>query len=220
MTYAHAFHLVLRSIVIHPSRALAALAGAVALTITGMSPASAAHWSHDDAVGDVQSQTDTFNEETGEENMGEPTGAPDNTDTDVIRVGVSHRTQRVVLKTTLRDVTVNSGVVIYDIRTGNRRYSVLQRLGTDRMFPAFHISRGNGDRVRCTGVERSVDRAVNRATVSIPRRCVGSPGWVRVGVGAAKLNATETSFTALLDDAMQDAVVRDELALSPRVVRG
>lgn len=210
---------------IHPSRALAALAGAVALTITGMTPASAAHWGHDDAVGDVQSQTDTFNEETGEENLGEPTGAPDNTDTDVIRVGVNHRTQRVVLKTTLRDVTVNSGVVVYDLRTGNRRYSVLQRLGTDRMFPAFLISRGNGDRVRCRGVERSVDRAVNRATVSIPRGCLGSPGWVRVGVGAAKLdmaklNATETSFTTLLDDAMRDAVVRDELALSPRVRRG
>ena len=120
----------------------------------------------------------------------------------------------------LRDVTVNSGVVIYDIRTGHRRYSVMQRLGTDRMFPALHISRGNEDRVRCTGVERSVDRAGNRATVSIPRRCLGSPGWVRVGAGVAKFDATETSFTYLLDDALRDAVVVDELALSPRVRRG
>ena len=75
-------------------------------------------------------------------NLGELTGAPDNTDTDVIRVGVNHRAQRVVLKTTLRDVTVNSGLVIYYLRTGNRRYSVLQRLGTGRMFPAFqHLAR-------------------------------------------------------------------------------
>ena len=44
----------------HPSRTLAALTGAAALTITGMSPASAADWDHDDAVGDVQSQTETF----------------------------------------------------------------------------------------------------------------------------------------------------------------
>ena len=70
MTYAHAFHLGPQEPRDPSPRALAALAGAAALTITGMSPASAAHWSHDDAVGDVQSQTDTFNEDTGEEEPG------------------------------------------------------------------------------------------------------------------------------------------------------
>ena len=41
---------------------------------------------------------------------------------------------------------------------------------------------------------------------------------MRVGVGVAKFDAaTETSFTYLLDDALQDAVIGDDLALSPRV---
>lgn len=198
---------------VHPSRTLAAFAGAAALTITGMSPASAANWGHDDAVGDVQSQTETF-----EGDEGEQTSAPDNTDTDVTRVSVSHRSHRVVLETALRDVTANSGVVVYDIRTGDRRYSVLQRLGTDRTWPAFDLSRANGDHVRCPGVERSVDRAANSATLNLPRRCLGRPRWVRVGVGVAKVDAaTETTFTLLGDDAMQDAVISDDLALSPRV---
>lgn len=205
---------------IHPSRALAALAGVAALTITGVMPASAADWAHDDAVGDVQAQTETFDEGTGDVEEGEPTTAPDNTDTDITRVAVDHRAHRIVLQTTLRDLTVDSGVVVYEIRTGTRNYSVLQRLGTDKTFPAFAFFRANGDRVRCTGVERNVDRAANVATLNIPRRCLGRPAWVRVGVGALKLDMTETSFSVFSDDAMRDAVVSDELVFSPRVRRG
>ena len=204
---------------IHPSRVLAALAGAVALTITGMAPVSAAYWAHDDAVGDVQAQTDTFDEGTGEVHEGEPTVAPDNTDTDVTRVRVNH-THRVVLGTTLRNLTVHSGFAVYDIRTATQSYVVLQRLGRDRTLPGFFISRANGDRVRCAGVTRSVDRVANRATLRIPRRCLGRPEWVRVGAGVAKFSATETSFTFFADDAMQDAVISDELGLSPRVLHG
>ena len=114
---------------IHPARTLAALAGAAALTVAGVSPASAASWSHDDAVGDVQAQTETFDEATGEVQEGEPTTAPDNTDTDVTRVSVDHRAHRVVLETTLRDLTVDSGFAVHELRAGTRRYSVLQRLG-------------------------------------------------------------------------------------------
>ena len=202
------------------SRALAALAGVAAFTVAGTSPASAVHWSHDDAVGDVQSQTDTFDEETGEVHEGEPTAAPDNTDTDVTRTSVNHRNHRVVLRTTLRDLTVGSGIAVYDIRTDTRRYSVLQRLGTDKGFPAFMFMRANGDRVRCAGVERNVERTANYATVKIPRRCLGGPQWVRLGTGVAKFDETDTSFTFVADDAMRDAVISDNLRLSPRVGRG
>jgi hypothetical protein len=200
-------------------RALAVLAGAATLTLTGLSPATAARWAHDDALGDVQSVTDTFDPGTGEGHTGEPTSAPDNTDTDVDRVSLRHSSNRVVLHLDLRNITVNSGIAVYDIRTDVRNYSVMQRLGTDRSFPAFDISRANGNRVRCAGVERSVDRAANRATLSIPRRCLDRPRWVRVGTGAAKFKETETSFTVLLDDAVRDAGTTDDLALSPRVRR-
>jgi hypothetical protein len=37
------------------TRTLAALTSAAALTVAGMSPASAAYWAYDDAVGDVVS---------------------------------------------------------------------------------------------------------------------------------------------------------------------
>ena len=208
---------------IHPARALAALTGAATLTIVGMSPASAAYWSHDDTIGDVVAQTDTFDETTGEVQEGDLTPAPDNTDTDVASVTVDHRAHRIVLKTTLRDLTAASGIAVYDIRTGARHYGVMQRLGKKDQafgFPAFDLSRANGKPVRCAGVERNVDRAANVATVNIPRHCLGLPGWVRVGTGVAKIEATETSFGFLADDALTDASVLDELVMSPRVRRG
>lgn len=204
----------------HSPRALGVLAGAAALIITGMSPASAAIWRHDDAVGDVQSQIDVFDEDTGGVTEGEFVVAPDNTDTDVSRVRVSHRTHRISLKTTLRDITASSGFVVYDVRTDGRRYSVMQRLGRDRLFPAFDLSGANGGRVKCAGVRRTVDRTANRATVSIPRRCLGRPAWVRVGAGAVKFDLTDTSASYLVDDALRDALVNDSLGVSPRIARG
>lgn len=205
---------------IHHSRALAALAGVAALTLTGVAPASAARWTHDDAVGDVQSLTDPVDPGTGDSPDSEPVALPDNTDTDVTRVTVSHRTHRVVLDAALRDVQTTSGFLAYDIRTGTRRYVVMQRLGSDRTVPAFLFERANGHRVRCAGAEHSVDRAADTATLNIPRHCLGAPRWVRVGVGAAKFAETDTTTTFVADDALQDAVVKDDLALSPRVRRG
>ena len=205
---------------IRPSRAMATLACAAVLLTTGMSPASAAIWRHNDAVGDVQSETDSYDEETGEGHESDLVAAPENTDTDITRIRVAHRDHRVVLKTTLRDVSAASGFVVYELRAGARRYSVMQRLGKDRLFPAFGLSRMNGSPVRCSGVKRSVDRLNDRATVSIPARCLGRPDWVRVGTGAVKLDMTdEFAFTILVDDAMKEATALDDLAMSPRVHR-
>ena len=205
---------------IRPSHALTTMACAAAMFTASVSPASAAIWRHNDAVGDVQSETYSYDEETGEEYESGLVAAPENTDTDVSRIRVSHRTHRVVLKTTLRDLNDASGFVEYDVRTGARRYLVMQRLGRDRSWPAFHLSRMNGSGDRCAGVKRSVDRVNDRATVSIPARCLGRPDWVRVGAGAVKLDMTDDfAFTVLVDDAMQGAAALDKLAMSPRVHR-
>lgn len=194
------------------TRALAAFAGVAALIIPGASPASAAFWSHEDAVGDVVSHTVTVDDDDVVEVR------PGNTDTDVTRVSLDHRIRRLVLRTTLRDITAGSGFAMYDLRTDDRRYYAFQRLGRDRSFPAFHLARWHDDRrVRCAGVERRVDRTVGRATLHIPRRCLGRPEWVRVGTGVAKFEETDTSFTFFADDAMRDAEVVDKLGLSPRL---
>jgi hypothetical protein len=201
-----------------PTLTLAALTGAAALTVAGMSPASAASWAHEDAVGDVRSYT--WDERKGTESGPDP--RPANTDTDIARFSARHTPRRVVLTTTLRDITPASGVTVYQIRTGNRAYEAVQRLGTKReMGPAFRLYRLNGDPVRCKGVRRSVDRTTEQAVVSIPRRCLGRPRWVRVGAGAVNVSETRTTFRLFFDDALRaGAGDLDNLRLSPRIRHG
>ena len=146
---------------IHPARALAALTGAAALTIAGMSPASAAYWTHDDAVGDVQTQTETFDEGTGDVQDSDLTPAPDNTDTDVTGVSVDHRTHRVVLTTSLRDITRTSGVAVWmNYRHPAVRPDAATRQGPD--VSRVRLLAANGDRVRCAGW--------NAASIAPPNR--------------------------------------------------
>jgi hypothetical protein len=201
-----------------PTRTLAALTGAVALTVAGMSPASAADWAHEDAVGDVESYTYNFKKdtETG------PDAEPANTDTDITRFRANHKVRRVVLETTLRDITADSGAMVYQIRTGTRVYEAVQRLGTDRgMAPAFRLYRISGKRVRCSGVERSVDRTTEQAVVRIPRSCLGHPRWVRVGAIAFNFTETRTAFSWFMDDALKDGAADPEnFGRSPRIWRG
>jgi hypothetical protein len=193
-------------------RALAALTSAAALTVAGMSPASAAFWAHNDAVGDVVSYT--WTEDSGDSG---PVRAPANTDTDITRFTAKHTARRVVLTMTLRDITAASGVAYYEIRTGTRRYWAQQRLGTNReQGPAFYFE----SPVSCSGVRRSVDRTTERAMVSIPRSCLGRPRWVRVGASADHATDTRTKDTYRFDDALRDGGRGFELVLSPRIRRG
>lgn len=86
MPYSHAFHFEAQ----RPHASTLSSHGRARrrrrLTLAGASPASAANRTHEDAVGDVQSRTDTVDEGTGEIRGSEPITAPDNTDTDITRV--------------------------------------------------------------------------------------------------------------------------------------
>lgn len=198
--------------------AVAALTGAAALLLAGVVPASAASWTHEDAVGDVQYYS--FNDRTGKETGPDPD--PANTDTDVTSFGARHAARRVVLQATLRDITEASGAIVYRIRTDAHTYEAVQRLGTDRwMAPGFELARADRERPQdCTGVRRSVDRTTEQVMVSIPRSCLGLPAWVRAGAGAYSFSETPPTFTYRLDDALQDGAASERLTLGPRVARG
>ncbi len=194
-------------------RAATGVACVAALSLTGLAPASAATYSYDDGVGDVESFTVDF--ET-EELIG-PEPAPGRTDSDVKRMSVTHLRHRLTLNVQLVDIAARSGLMQYEIRTPTRRYFVLQRLGKEKFAPRFLFVRGNGRRVACDRVYRNVDRRLEFATVSIPRRCLGKPRWVRVGGAAIGLEAGENTFTEYVDDGLRNAPIQDRLTLSPRV---
>ena len=199
-----------------PSRALAALACTAVIVAAGVAPATAADWSHADAVGDVQ--TITIDEETGEES--ELTPDPTNVDTDVTRMVVRHRTHTVALRMNLRDIRRSSGGAFFDIRTDGRDYFAIKRLGRDEFVPGWVLVGQRGRAVRCPEVRRYVDRSAELAVARIPRRCLGYPEWVRVGAGVQGFQESPDGFGFSLDDALTDGGVLDVLELSPRVYRG
>ena len=197
-------------------RTLVAAAGVAAMSLAGLAPASAATWSYDDSIGDVESYTVDF--ETEEESGPDP--APENTTSDVRRMSIKHLRGRLTLNALLVDIALESGYMQYEIRAGERRYFVLQRLGRNEFGPRFLFVRGNGRRVSCDGLYRGLDRQLEFTTVSIPRRCLGKPRWVRVGGAAIGLELNDSSFTQYVDDGLRDAPIQDRLTLSPRVYHG
>jgi hypothetical protein len=200
-----------------PYRAAAAFAGAAALTAAGLAPATAADWVRTDPVGDVQSLT--FDENTVEEPELLP--APGNRNTDITEVVVRHRVNRVAVRLTLRNITGRSGLAVYDIRTDDRNYMAIKMLGKrEGSMPGWLLMRANGRFVRCSDVRRHVDRPADEAVVRIPRRCLGFPQWVRVGVGVQSVGGDFDSFEVWLDDGLRDGDVQDVLTLSPRIQRG
>lgn len=200
-----------------PSRVLATLTGTAALVVSGLAPASALDWVHEDAVGDVQ--TATIDESNWDEEP-ELVPAPDNVDTDVTRVEVRHRVHRVALRMTLRDVRRSSGFAYFEIRTDGADYWALKSLGRRDFGPGWMLVRQNGRTVRCPDVRRYVKREEETAVARIPRSCLGFPEWVRVGAGAQSFEETRRSLTIFLDDGLGEGDVLDRLTMSPRVYRG
>jgi hypothetical protein len=197
---------------------LAALACTAALVASGVAPATAADWIHEDAVGDVQ--TLTYDETTEEEP--DFVVDPDNANTDITRVMVRHRAHRVALRMTLRDIRRGSGAAVFDIRTDGRDFFAIKSLGRNALdfAPGWLLANTNGRPVRCPEARHYVKRTTEEAVVRIPRRCLGFPEWVRVGAGAQTLKETRMSFSVAIDDGLREGEFQDTLALSPRVFRG
>src|SRR5687767_2419961 len=109
-------------------RAAAVLGGGAMMTLAAAMPANAATWAYNDAAGDVTAITYTDESE-------EITPAPDNTTSDVTRTVIRHRTHRVTMTNTLRDIAADSGLVSFVVRTDDSTYWGMYRLGTNRDLP-------------------------------------------------------------------------------------
>jgi hypothetical protein len=192
------------------TRLVATVAATAAAATVGLAgPAQAQTWDREDAVGDTWRYTYTGSEETG-------APAPEASHNDIAAVSARHA-RRVSVTATGVDFTRETEVLIYQIRDGRRQVWVLQRVGSDRgqSLVAFRGRR------ECRSARGSVDRAADVATVSVPRRCLGQPDTVRVGVGVVSYEeVNRRRLDILLDDGLLDGEPQDELTLSPRIARG
>jgi len=182
-----------------------ALTATVLSALVGLAgPASADRVIHRDARHDVMKATFA---------SAELTPAPRRREGDVTRAMIDHRFRRVVLKLRYAELTRSSThIEIAQLRTSERRTFGLVLFGVE----------GEGDQVQlfgpdgpgCKGLWSEVDYRENTIKLSVPRRCLDNPEWVRVGVGFI----TSTPKTVFLDDALSSRV-RNELTMTRRLYR-
>ncbi|MBU2696190.1 hypothetical protein [Pimelobacter sp. 30-1] len=187
-------------------RLLAGLAGAALLVTAAPAVASAADFSHVDAVRDVRSGTldsDAIRRPEPRERAG-----------DVRRLRVDHRTDTLVLTFRTRGaLPTGRYVVTAEVRTPGGTFEVSH----GRMFGmTFSDVSVDSEPIACAGYRTEIDASRKRTTMVIPTSCLGTPAWVRVGGGTGIIRGKRL----YVDDALRDGRVRDTIKLSPRIARG
>ena len=195
----------------HLPRALAATVAAAACTTLLTAPALSQTRTLHDATGDVVS---------GPEEADIPTTPePDRTAGDVTSIRVEHR--RHVVRLVMREAEVPEvtgdamAVHVLSLRTDEGKRAELD-LVTSADRPQGQRVWSFGERTSCRGLRTTVSYADDEVRVTIPRRCLSAPRWVKVGGGAGVLEGDRV----FADDASLDGEVRQDVVLGPKVFRG
>lgn len=182
-----------------------ALLAAVALTVGTTAAASAATWSHADATKDVETSTDHGQTSTTD---------AENADTDITQVRAANNTGTVVVRFRTRAALPHRFVAEIEIKTASQDFTV------DRVHvgssAGVYLSNGMDD-IHCADLTFAVDRSTRWVRVSVPRTCIGNPGWVRVGAFALTMNSDDSREWA--DDGLNTGIGSSRV-LSPRIPRG
>ena len=150
--------------------------------------------------------------------------APDNLTTDIVRTVVDHREARLRVRIDLRELgRARTYFAFVQVRTPAGTFEV----ETDDLGrrPKAALSR-RGRAVECGQLGATTDRAAARVVITVPTSCLGSPRWVRVGVGVASLETMTGAdgveqTVVLADDAHRaGSVGHDDVAPGPKVRRG
>jgi hypothetical protein len=184
------------------------LAATTGLAVLVPSQAYAGSYVRPDATGDVSSQTDD----------GPYVRTPSRVEGDVRTSGVSYAGRRVTVAIGFAQLTQTTEITghLLRLRTNKGKVrDVTVIAGPGQWAGRTQLTKGNGNRVRCALGHR-IDYVADRVTVSIPRKCLGKPRWVRVGIGVVSVQ-DEVFFA---DDAATNGVLRANPILGPIVRRG
>jgi hypothetical protein len=186
------------------TRGASAFLAAVALTLGSTAAASAATWGHGDATKDVETSTD-----------GGATSTPDATNavTDITQVRAANNTGTVVVRFRTRAALPQRFVAEAVIKTATGEFTA------DRVHvgstAGVYLSNGMDD-ISCKGLTFAVVRSTRWVRVSVPRSCIGNPGWVRIGAFVLTMNADDSREWA--DDGLRTGMGSSRV-LSPRIPR-
>jgi hypothetical protein len=168
-----------------------------------------------DALGDVQAIDFSSDEDF--------LPAPDHLTSDVTRTGVAYGTTRLKVTVHFRDLQ-NAPLLRTEVRLRTPQggyFITMTRMGGKRA--RMTIVRRSGRGVECRRLTGRFDGTGDTVTISIPGVCIGSPGWVQVGVAAVGTEDADLDPDALVfyvDDAHRDSVRERGITLGPKVRRG
>ncbi|GAA1530716.1 hypothetical protein [Nocardioides humi] len=185
------------------ARLLVALACATGLVLTAPALASAADLVHVDPARDVvggrlDSDTDRV--------------TPSERGVDIRRVRISHGTDALVIRFRTRGPLPRKKFFLgATVRTPAGTFDVTYT----KMFGAVYemVTQDDQD-IACTGFTTSLERKA--VTFVVPTACLGTPPWVRVGVGAGVIRGKRL----FADDGLRRGIDDEKLRLSRRIARG
>lgn len=163
-----------------------------------------------DAAGDVAKQVEDTT-----------TVDPTVTNGDITRSVIRHGASKVRVKLAFRDLAKTGHLVgLVSVRSNKGRSAardITIVAGPGAYGGRVHVENANGKTVTCR-TTRTIDYVANTLVLEVPRRCLGYPRWIRVGIGV--ITSPDTFTTAYLDDARTNGSVSgSEPVLSKRVYR-
>jgi hypothetical protein len=158
-----------------PIKLVAAMLAAACTMAT--TTAQAQQLERTDGTGDVVLRDPDSNQVTVE---------PDWANGDIVGLRVNHGPHRVKARLTFDELTRNVGAIFHDfeIRTPRRHFSA-QVLTNEDAWKGDSELWLPGRPKDCDGLKHKVDYAQDVVRVWVPRKCLGSPRWVRVGAGTS-----------------------------------
>ncbi|WP_460850420.1 hypothetical protein [Nocardioides montaniterrae] len=189
-----------------PTRLIRSTLAALGIVLATATTASAASWSHFDALIDV---TTTSN------GWATTSPAPAHLSTDVIGVRAVNGARTITVTVhTFSALPAHNYLVTSTFRTPTGRFSATRvdsAAGNGKAVFARNVL------VDCDDLSITVDRLRRLVRYAIPSSCLGDPAWIRFGTSVVTSNAADT--VEWFDDALR-ADMGSGLALSPRIARG
>ena len=179
--------------------------------ITSLSaPAYADTWSRPDQRGDVAKIIE------GKGNVSLKS-APRNRTTDITRLTVRHNADTVAFDVRVRDLTetITRSVVALIKTPEGLRVVFVESMSFSGVFKQSALA---GKRLgTCPRLRKELDYAANVVRIVVPRRCLGNPDWVRVGL---QMSTSSQSFRHLAYDQMfVGRLHRKDLTSRPQLSR-
>lgn len=143
---------------------------------------------------------------------GSVTSAPDMRVGDLTRLATKHAKTRLTLTTTFAEGPASNYWVGWTVVTPKRTYRV-QDIAFFASEGVAVIERGDFKRFECRGLKLSESASRKTIALTVPRRCLGNPAWVRTGV----LSQVVVDDQMYVDDGRSESLDPDKVTLGPKV---